>query len=232
MSSDIPLVKGSIVKSSKLNDGSMSPSGPVEMSEAASDNREPWRLMGSLDKAALCEWVGKTSDRDSEFDKGLIEAEGSAPTAGGSGDPSGWLDVSTGEASEDRISVKKDVGIQSRNKNLRSWDSLGCQSLAERRTTILNYEVAMTEQSHSRRCDHCQSLRTGFQNFCVHQSAGPRQLLRLKGPAVVEGADPEHGVLIRVAPLIRGRRRAQQVQLAADKSTGGGYLAFAQAQVY
>jgi hypothetical protein len=90
----------------------------------------------------------------------------------------------------------------------------------------------MTEQSHLRRCDHCQGLRTGFQNFCVHQSVDPRQLLRLKGPAVVQGADLEHGVLIRAAPLIRGRRREQQVQLAADKSTDGGYLAFEQAQVY
>jgi len=97
---------------------------------------------------------------------------------------------------------------------------------------ILNFEFAMTGQSHLRRCDHCQGLRAGCQLFRAHQSADPRPLLWLKGPAVVaKGADLGHGVLLRVAPLIRGRLREQQVQLGADNSSGGGHLVFAQAQV-
>lgn len=107
-------------------------------------------------------------------------------------------------------------------KRLGSWDPLGYQSSAEY-TSIVNYEIAMPEQFHLRRCDHYRSLGTGCQNFGVHQSADPHQLLWLKGPAVVvREADLGHGVLLRAAPLIRGHRREQQVQLAVDKSSGVG----------
>lgn len=64
----------------------------------------------------------------------------------------------------------------------------------------------------------------------MHQPADPPQLLWLKGPAVVvRGADLGHGVLLRAAPLIRGHRREQQVQVVADKSTGAGRVELAQA---
>ena len=119
------------------------------------------------------------------------------------------------------------------NKNLRSWNFLGCQNSVECRTTILYCEFAMTEQSHLRRCDHCQDMRTIFQ---AHQSVDPHQLLWLKGPAVVVGGvDLGHGVLHRVAPLMQGRWREQQVQLAAGNSSGdspgGGHFAIAQTRV-
>jgi hypothetical protein len=79
----------------------------------------------------------------------------------------------------------------------------------------------MTERSHLRRCDHCQDLRTGVRFSRTHRSVDPRQLLWLKGPAVVvEGVDLGHGVLLRVAPLMQGRWREQQVQLAAGNSSG------------
>jgi len=67
----------------------------------------------------------------------------------------------------------------------------------------------------------------------VHQSVDLHQLLRLKGPAVVVGGvDLGNGVLLRAAPLIRGHRREQEEPLAADKLSGGGQVAFAQAESY
>jgi hypothetical protein len=45
----------------------------------------------------------------------------------------------------------------------------------------------------------------------------------------VRGADLGHGVLLRAAPLIRGHRREQQVQLAVDKSSGADEVALAEA---
>lgn len=88
----------------------------------------------------------------------------------------------------------------------------------------MNYEFAMSEQFHLRRCDLHRSLGgTGCQIFGVHQPADPYQLLWLKGPAVVvRGADLGHGVLIHAAPLIRGHRREQQVQPVVDKPSGAG----------
>ncbi len=120
--------------------------------------------------------------------------------------------------------MKTGADMQCMNKNLRSWDPLGFRSSVGC-TANLNYESANSEQFHLRRCDHCQwqSLIMGCQIFQGRRSADPRQLLWLKGPAVVvEGANLVNGVLLRAAPLIQGHRREQQVRLAADRSSGAG----------
>jgi hypothetical protein len=111
MSSDVPLVGFSVAKSSRLDED-------VELREAARDNGGFRWPMDPLEEQAFNEWAGEPGNRYFEIDEGssTIEEGVSAPTVGGSDDPTGWLGVSNGEASEYRESVKTGVDMQCTKK--------------------------------------------------------------------------------------------------------------------
>jgi hypothetical protein len=75
--------------------------------------------MDPLEEQAFNEWASEPGNGDFEIDEGpssTIEAGVSAPNVGGSDDPSGWLGVSNGEASEYRESVKTGVDMECTNE--------------------------------------------------------------------------------------------------------------------
>lgn len=75
--------------------------------------------MDPLEEQAFNECARVPGNRNFEIDvrpSVTIEAGVSAPTVGGSDDPSGWLGESNGEASEYRESVKTGADMQCTNK--------------------------------------------------------------------------------------------------------------------
>lgn len=110
---------------------------------------------------------------------------------------------------------------------LQSWDPLKCPSLVDSRTAILNYEFATPGRCHLHRCEYCQKMGEDC-SFCRgYQSADLDSLRWLIGPV---GADPSHGELLRVVPLMRCHRGGEWVLASGDMLSDGRSLARAQAQ--